>query len=105
MPRHVRRTSARRFALSTHAPCATPSDRYLDGAGRRPKPDERRRKGGTTLLLALERDGGQRRTDRLVWLGEWTEAVALGVQLLLDEAQHLLGDAGREQVRAEVRRA
>ena len=56
-------------------------------------------------LPALFGDGGERRTDGLILFGERTEAVALGVQLLLDEAQHLARDPGREQVRADVGRA
>ena len=85
-----------------------PSDRYLEDTGRvgRGRGERRTRESRwITSLLALLGDGGQCRTDGLVWFRERAEAVALGVQLLLDEAQHLLGDAGRNEIRANVRRA
>src|ERR1051325_4896336 len=85
-----------------------PSDRGMDGAGRVGPCRARTAKSrlvGTTRLLALLSDSGQCRTDGLVLLGQGAEAVALGVQLLLDEAQHLARDASPEQVGPDVRGA
>src|SRR5262249_1553582 len=59
----------------------------------------------STSLLALLGDGGQCRTDGLALFGEGAGAGALGVTLWPDQAGQLAGDASREEVRANVRRA
>src|SRR5215510_237094 len=97
-----------RVVLSTHAPCGRRA--IADWMVPRTASAETEASGDegadwTTSLLVLLGDGGQRRTDGLALFGEGAEAVALGVQLLLDETEHLAGDASPEEVRADVRRA
>src|ERR1051325_786879 len=106
MPRHVPAQMRGRLVRPTHAPCVRRVIACDAPDASAYSCDGRLLRNGfvTTWLLALAGDRGQRRTDGLTLLGQRAEAVALGVQLLLDEVQHLGGDTRPEQIRAGVRR-
>src|SRR5262245_50808316 len=102
MPRHGPSRERAGVVRPTCAPCARRviacdvPDAAAYASGERQMRDE----VVATWLLLLAGELSQCVADGLVLIGEGAEAVALGVQLLLNKVQHLVRDASCEQIRS-----